>query len=352
MLDNKPEISIGSRKIGSQHPVYIIAEACDNHFGSIDRAKEMIVLASESRCDAIKFQHHLPDQEMLPDVPMSGNFSEPLYEFLKRNALTISQHAELKAYCESLGVQYLCTPFSFQAAQELVGIGVEGLKIGSGEMTDTPSLQKMAQNFGLPMIISTGMSSYEEIDLTYQLLRAENISLALLNCVSEYPPEYRDINLGVISIMKQRYPDAVIGHSDHTPDIYTTFAAVAIGAVIVEKHVILDKSQPGPDQSVSIDFPNLAMMVEGIRKIEEALGNEKKLHKKEEPIRKWAFRSIVTTKSISPGETITLNNVWSKRPGTGIPSRYLDDIIGRKAKHSLVNDHLLSWSDLESEADK
>lgn len=342
------EITIGKRKIGYNYPVYIIAEGCDNHLGNLDVAKEMARQAKLAGADAIKFQHHIPDEEMLPDVPMSDNFNMPLYEFLKKYALTLEQHVELKKYCESIGIQYLCTPFSWKAAQELNEIGVEAFKIGSGEMTDIPTLKRIA-SFGKPMIVSTGMSTFEEIDRTYKLLRYMNVPLVLMHCVSEYPPVYQDINLKVISQMIERYPEAIIGHSDHTPDLFTSFAAVALGAKVIEKHVILDKRQPGPDQSVSIDFYELATLVEGIRKIESAMGNEKIIHEKEKQIRKWAFRSIVSLKDIKAGEVITEDMIWSKRPGTGIPSYFMDKIIGAKAKRFIPANTLLSWDDIEIE---
>lgn len=332
--------------ISYNHPVFIIAEGCDNHLGNIEAAKEMVLRAKLAGADAVKFQHHIPDEEMLPDIPMSANFNMPLYEFLKRYALTIEQHAELKAYCESIDIQYLCTPFSWKAAQELNRLGVDAFKIGSGEMTDIPTLQRIA-SFAKPMIVSTGMSTFEEIDRTYNVLIESNIPLILMNCVSEYPAAYEDINLKVINKMIDRYPKAIIGHSDHTPDIYTCFAAVALGAKVIEKHVILNKRQCGPDQSVSIDFFEMAILVDGIRKIEASLGSEKMIHKEEDQIREWAFRSLVSTREISAGEIINEDMVWSKRPGTGLPSYLRDRIIGLKAKRNIPTNTLLSWDDFE-----
>jgi N,N'-diacetyllegionaminate synthase len=339
-------VTIGKKKIGNDHPVYIIAEGCDNHLGNIVAAKEMALQARLAGADAVKFQHHIPGEEMLPDIPMSDNFDMPLFEFLEKYALTLEQHMEIKAYCESIGIQYLCTPFSRQAAQELNGIGIEAFKIGSGEMTDLPTLERIAA-FGKPMIVSTGMSAFDEIDRTYNALLKLNVPLVLMNCVSEYPPVYEDINLRVINMMIERYPMAVIGHSDHTPDLYTCFAAVALGAKVIEKHVILDKRQPGPDQSVSIDFFELASLVEGIRKIEASLGSKKEVHKKEKQIREWAFRSLVSTRRISAGETITDEMIWSKRPGTGIPSHMRNKVLGLKAKKVIEANKLLAWEDFE-----
>ncbi|MCA8931698.1 MAG: N-acetylneuraminate synthase family protein, partial [Rhodospirillaceae bacterium] len=293
-------ITIAGRPVGPGHPAFVIAEACDNHMGNLDTAIEMARQAKLAGADAVKYQHHLPDEEMLPDTPMSDNFSEPLYEFLKKHALTLDQHRTIKAFCDQIGITYLCTPFSLAAARELDPLGVPAYKIGSGEMTDIPSLVRIA-DLGKPMIVSTGMATLEEIQRTYDALVARNTQLALMNCVSEYPPVYEDLNLRVIQTMQAAFPDAVIGHSDHTPDLYTAFAAVTLGACLVEKHVILDKRTPGPDQSVSIDFRDLANLVDGIRKVEAALGSEKAVHGRERDIRTWAFRSLVSTRPIPAG---------------------------------------------------
>jgi N-acetylneuraminate synthase len=340
------KFTIGNRLIGIGCPAFIVAEGCDNHMGSLDTAKEMVKLAALAGCDAIKFQHHLPDEEMLPDVPKSANFETPLYDFLVKNSLSIRQHEELKGFCEESNIIYLCTPFSWKAAQELNEIGILAYKIGSGEMTDVPFLERVS-GFGKPMIISTGMSTLEEIDRTYDLLAKEGAAISFTNCVSEYPPVYEDINLGVIPQMMKRYPKAVIGHSDHTPDLYTSFAAVALGAKIIEKHVIINKQTRGPDQSVSIDFTDLHNLVDGIRKIEQSLGDDKSIHTKEKAIREWAFRSIVSLREIKKGEIIIGDMIWSKRPGTGIPAHRRDEVIGKKSLRRIPPNTLVQWEDLE-----
>jgi N-acetylneuraminate synthase len=213
-------------------------------------------------------------------------------------------------------------------------------------MTDIPTLTRIAA-FGRPMIVSTGMATFEEIDRTYAALAERGVSLALMNCVSEYPPRYDDMNIAVICKMIARYDRALIGHSDHAPDNYTSFAAVALGARIIEKHVILDKRQPGPDRSVSIDFRELADLCEGIRKIEAALGEEKRVHGREQQIRTWAFRSIVTTRAVRTGEVVTQEAIWSKRPGSGIPSHLMGEVVGRRVRRNVAANSMLSWEDLE-----
>lgn len=340
------EFTIGGRPIGRDQPVFIIAEACDNHLGDVAVAKEMALQAKLAGADAVKFQHHLPDEEMLPDVPMSDNMEEPLYDFLKKYALTLGQHKELMGYCSQIGITYMCTPFSYAAAKELAGVGgIDVFKIGSGELTDIPSLLKIGE-LGFPMILSTGMATWEEIDETVAALTEVGVRYSLLNCVSEYPPKYEDLNLGVIPQMMERYPEVTIGHSDHTPGLVTSVAAVALGARIVEKHIILDKLQPGPDQAVSIDMFQFHELVTGIRRVERALGDERRVHDGEVPIREWAHRSVVLVREVKAGSVLTADDVWTKRPGTGIPSKRLPEVIGRTARVDLKKDTLLAWSDL------
>lgn len=339
------KIKVGDRYIGEGNPVYVIAEGCDNHMGDLNVAKEMCVRAKLAGADCIKFQHHLPDEEMLQDVPMSSNMEIPLYDFLKLHALTLDQHVELMNYCKQIGIQYLCTPFSKKAAFELNEIGVDAFKIGSGEMTDIPTIKAIAE-LGKPIIVSTGMCTMDEIRRTYKVLVEEKAEFAFTNCTSEYPPQYEDINLGVICEMQKEFPKAVIGHSDHTPDLYTCFAAVPLGAKILEKHVILCKQTPGPDQSVSIDFEDLYHLVDGIRKIERALGNVKHINENEKDIRAWAFRSIVSLRKLKAGEIVTQDMIWSKRPGTGIPSHEMSNIIGKRLTRDINENTMLSWDDL------
>lgn len=342
-----PEFIIGKQKVGNKNPAFIIAEACDNHLGNMQIAKEMICLSKLAGANAVKFQHHLPDEEMLPDTPMSDNMSEPLYDFLKKYALSLAQHIELKNYCDEVGIQYMCTPFSYKAAEELHEHKLlDVIKIGSGELSDIPSLLAMAK-WKIPMILSTGMSTFEEIAETYDELIQTGTPIALMNCISEYPPLYSDVNLGVIIEMQKRFERAVIGHSDHTPTLYTSFAAIPFGAKIIEKHVIVDKLQPGPDQSVSINFTELEELVRGIRIIEAASGTEKKVHTREKQIREWAHRSIVSKKPLKKGHVITQQCIWSKRPGTGIPAKKMKEVIGKTLRRDVPENVLLSWDDMQ-----
>jgi sialic acid synthase SpsE len=339
-------IQIDGCTIGPSEPCFVIAEACDNHLGNLEVAKEMVREAKACGVDAIKFQHHLPDEEMLREgVPMSANFNIPLYEFLERYALKLDQHYELYQYCKEVGIIYLCTPFSRKAAEEINAMGVSAFKIGSGELTDLPTLKVIAK-FGKPMILSTGMAEWHEIDETMKTIRPINDQIVLMNCVSEYPARHADVNLNVIREMERRY-DVIVGHSDHTPDIYTSIAAVALGAKLIEKHFILDRAQPGPDQSVSIEPSEMSELVKGVHRVEKALGNNKKVHDLEKPIRSWAHRSVVSIRPISKGSQIVPDMVWTKRPGTGIAAKHLEEIISRTAVCDIPVDHLIRWEELE-----
>jgi N-acetylneuraminate synthase len=338
-------IQIDGRAIGSNEPCYVIAEGCDNHLGNMAVAKEMIRQAKACGVDAIKFQHHLPDEEMLRDqFPTSGNFNIPLYEFLQRYALTLEQHYELFAFAKALGITYLCTPFSLKAARELNEMGLPAFKIGSGELTDLPTLKAIAA-FGKPMILSTGMAEWKEIDETIAALRPINDQIVLMNCVSEYPAKHSDVNLNVIGEISRRY-NVTVGHSDHTPDIYTSIAAVAVGAKLLEKHFILDRRQPGPDQSVSVEAYEFYELVTAVRRVEQALGSDKKVHDLEKPIRAWAHRSVVSLRAIPKGSQITAEMVWTKRPGTGIPAKHLEEIVSRTAACDIPANHLIRWEEL------
>ena len=341
----KKSIRIGKLEISAKSLPLIIAECCDNHFGKIENAIKMVDLSKKAGVDIVKFQHHLPDEEMLKSVPKSSNFSIPLYDFLKKYALSLEQHCQIQSYCKKKNIQYLCTPFSLKAALELNQIGVRAFKIGSGEMTDIPSLKEIAK-LNLPMIISTGMSTIEEINETYLNVLKINKKLILMNCTSEYPPLYNDINLNFIPKMIDKFSKAWIGHSDHTSGLITSFGAISLGAKIIEKHVTLDKKHNGPDKDVSIDFNQLEQLVKDSKLLFQSLGDKKQVHKKEVQIRRWAFRSIVSICEIKKDQVITKKMIWSKRPGTGIPAKKMSQVLGKKVKRNISVNQLIKWSDL------
>ena len=202
--------------IFNQKKVIIIAEACDNHFGKLSNAKQMVIKAKKAGADVIKFQHHLPDEEMLRVVPKSSNFKISLYDFLKKYSLKLSDHLKLKNYCKKIGIEYLCTPFSPKAVDILDKIGVSAFKTGSGEMMNYSIIDKIIKT-KKPLLMSTGMSSVKEIDEIITYLKIKKANFLVLNCTSIYPCPYDKVNLGFINLLKRKY-NILVGHSDHTPD--------------------------------------------------------------------------------------------------------------------------------------
>lgn len=346
-------LKFGKQTIGCER-VLVIAELADSHNGSIETAKKLVDAAYAAGADVAKFQLHLPDVEMVPGkVHM---WDGDLYEILKRNLFTPEMHKEMMEYCEKVGIEYLCTPFCPEAVDVLEGLGVKAFKTGSGEVMNLPHHRKLAKisaKTGKPVIVSTGMSTLEEIADTVSVYEEEGAkeNLMLTNCTSEYPPnDYSHANLGLIPLMRERF-GVWVGQSDHTMDNYTAFAAVALGAKVIEKHFTLSRDQKGPDHFISLEPHMLKELVDGIRKIEVGLGSEKRISKEEQVVRDWAFHSVVASRDVEAGEVLTLENLMPKRPGSGIEAKYLDpkysgNLLGKKAARALPKNTILSWADV------
>ncbi len=341
-------ISVNGREVGDGHRPYVIAEACINHGGKIEIAREMVFHARAAGCDAIKFQMHVLDDEMLRDTPQSANFDEPLFDALARSNLSVAEHKELQALCQDIGIDYLCTPFSKASADLLeaeLNVGV--YKLGSGECTNHP-LQRHVAAKGKPMIISTGMTELEEVDETVNVLKRTKTPFALTHCVSAYPCPYNRVNLGVISLYRKRY-GVPVGLSDHSIGIYTSLGAVALGACIIEKHFSLDRTQVGPDHKSSIEPDELRELAKGCRAVWEARGSRREIFCEEKEIVAWARESVVSVTDIPAGATISAAMVTVKRPSPGegaIPAKHLEETIGRIAKVRIAPDRQILWDEL------
>lgn len=338
-------MKIDDKQIGGGSPCFIIAEAGINHNGSFGMATEMVLAAAKAGADAIKFQTHFPEHEMLRDGVSASYVGESLFDLLTRVSLTRDDHFKLKKLAERSGMIFMSTPFSREAADFLDELGISVFKTGSGELTNLPLLEHIAQK-GKPMIISTGMSSSEEIELTVGRVKAINPHFALMHCTSTYPTPYEHMNLGYINKLKAKF-GVPVGLSDHSIGNYVAFAAPPLGASLIEKHFTLSRDLPGPDQQASIEPEELAELVKGIRAIEKALGDEKLIQPGEQEVRNMANHSVVTIKDLPAGKIIEADDVWVKRPGIGIPAKHLPDIIGKKAKKNIKNDVLLSWDDID-----
>ena len=337
-------ISIGSRKIGPGEPCFVIAEAGINHNGDPTLAAELLDAAAAAGADAFKIQTHFPEHEMLRSGATAAYVGESLFDLLTRTALSREAHVELRDRAAKKGIVFLSTPFSREAADFLESIGVPAFKTGSGELTNLPLQQHIARKHR-PMIISTGMSTPEEIDRTVQTVRAEGTPFALMHCTSTYPTPYEHVELGCINWLHDLY-GVPVGFSDHTLGGYMALAAVASGAALFEKHFTTSRSLPGPDQQGSMEPRELEDVVRGIRAIERARGATKKIQPGEQDVRNMAHHSVVSIRDIAAGATIAAGDVWAKRPGTGIPARQLGEVVGRKTNHAIAKDRLITWDDL------
>jgi sialic acid synthase SpsE len=345
-MTDHAHITIAGREIGEGAPCFIIAEAGINHNGDVRLAAELVEAAAEAGADAIKFQTHFPEHEMLRDDETASYVGESLFGLLTRTALSREDHKTLRGAALRRGIIFLSTPFSREAADFLETLDVPAFKTGSGELTHLPFQQHIARK-GKPMIISTGMSTPEEIDRTVQAVRAIGAPFALMHCTSTYPTPYEHVQLGCIARLQKQY-GVPVGFSDHTLGSFMAYGAVAMGANLFEKHFTVSRSLPGPDQQGSMEPKELKELVEGIRAIEQARGATKTIQPGEQEVRNMAHHSVVSIRDIAAGARIGADDVWAKRPGTGIPAGRLGEVLGRVAKRAISRDRLVAWEDLEA----
>ncbi len=347
MKPEKPEIRLGRRLVGHEHPPLVIAEIGINHEGSVAKAIRMIDDAYSAGCECVKFQSHVIEDEMIPNSVVPGNATESIWDIMVRCALTEEEERHLKEYVEEKGMIYLSTPFSRAAAERLERMGVAAFKIGSGECNNYPLIKHIAA-YGKPVILSTGMNDIDSIAPAVHILREARVSYALLHCTSIYPTPYTKVRLGALYTIQEHFPDAVIGLSDHSLGNYTCFASVALGARILEKHFTSDKDWPGPDVAISLDPAELRQLVEGSAAIYQALGGTKDILPEEQPTIDFAYACVVATQNINPGEHLSRSNVWVKRPGTGqIRAAEYEAVLGRTAQKRIAKDAQLRWDDLD-----
>ena len=339
-------MNIAGRAIGPNHPPFVIAEIGINHEGDYRKAVRMVDDAAAAGCECAKFQCHIIEDEMIPNDVIPGNARESIWDIMKRCALSGDEERRLKQYVEDKGLIYLSTPFSRAAANRLEAMNVPAYKIGSGECNNYPLVKHIAA-FGKPVILSTGMNDVESIRPAVEILRAAGVPYALTHCTSMYPTPYDKVRLGAIGDLATAFPDAVVGLSDHSLGNYTCYAAVALGARILEKHFTSDKTWPGPDVPISMDPHELAELVKGSRAIFDALGGAKTILAEEQPTIDFAYACVVTTRAIAAGERYSDANVWVKRPGTGeIKAKDYERLLGRKAARALPVNAQLKWADV------
>jgi len=347
-MSGEPTMRIGNRDVGANHAPLVIAEIGINHEGDFAKAIRMVDDAKSSGCECVKFQSHVIEDEMIPNDVVPGNAKESIWDIMKRCALSDDEERRLKEYVEQQDMLFLSTPFSRAAAERLESMDVQAYKIGSGECNNYPLIEHVAR-FRKPVILSTGMNDITSIGPAVDIFRRYDIPFALLHCTSMYPTPYEKVRLGALAELRTEFPDAVIGLSDHTTTNYTSLAAVALGASILERHFTSDKSWPGPDINISMNPSELADLVVGSRAIHSALGGSKQILAEEQPTIDFAYASVVTTSIIEQGELFTSENLWVKRPGTGeILAVSYPKILGRRAARRIEAHTQVAWSDISA----
>lgn len=327
--------------------VYIIAEVGVNHNGDIRLAKQMIDAAKDAGVDAVKFQTFIAENlvsscaEKADYQKETTGSDESQLDMIKKLELSFDDFAELKSYCASRNLDFMSTPFDFESIDFLAELGQEIFKIPSGEITNLPYLLEIGK-LKQKVILSTGMSTLSEIADALEILKdAGTAEITLLHCNTAYPTPYEDVNLNAMQTLKDVF-NLPVGYSDHTPGIEVPVAAVAKGAVVIEKHFTLDKNMEGPDHKASLEPDELKQMVTAIRNIEKALGSSEKEPTESEIINRDIIRkSIVAKKYIEEGEIFTIENITVKRPGDGISPMKWFEVLGMRAMKAFEKDELI-----------
>ena len=329
--------------------VFIIAEVGSTHDGSFGNAGRAVDTVAELGADAVKFQTHIADAETLATAPTPPYFKgEPRMEYFNRTAFTREQWKELKAHAEERGLVFLSSPFSIAAVGLLEELDIAQYKIPSGEVTNLPLLEVIAQT-EKPALLSSGMSSWQELDEAVATIRGHHNRITVLQCTSEYPCPPELVGLNVMQEMLDRY-GLPVGLSDHTTNIYTPIAAAALGATVIEKHFTFSKWMYGSDAPHSIEPEEFADMVRGIRHIEAVLASPvDKNDVGHFTVMKETFeKSLVSVVDIPGGTVLTPEMIGEKKPGTGIPPKRLKETIGMRARYDIPKDSLLKLEDLEA----
>ncbi|WP_018417309.1 N-acetylneuraminate synthase [Teredinibacter turnerae] len=327
----------------------IIAEAGVNHNGDLEKALDLVHCAAEAGADYVKFQTFVTGENITRDAPKARyqqettGSTENQYDMVAALELTATDFYEIKAACDKYNIGFLSTAFDFPSADLLQKIGVDYIKIPSGDLTNLPLLRYQAQ-FARPFLISTGMATCDDIQGAIVALEncyIQRSNITLLHCTTEYPAPYSELNLRALHTLAETFGTRV-GYSDHSLGIEVPIAAVAMGASVIEKHFTLDCNLPGPDHRASLPPDQLAAMVSAIRHIDTAMGDGKKQPtRSEQANRLIARKSIVARTAINAGDIFSIDNLAVKRPGTGISPMNWDEVIGRQAKRDYLPDELI-----------
>ena len=342
-------MKIGNREISANHPPLVIAEIGINHGGDLEVAKNMVRLAAAAGCECVKHQTHIVEDEMTDEAKsiFPPNADVSIWDVMAQCALSQEDEAELKRYTEDLGLIWISTPFSRAAADFLETLDVPAYKIGSGEADNLPLIRHIAKK-GKPVIMSTGMQTIDTIRASVQILEDAGIEYALLECTNLYPSPPEIVSLQGVTDLKNAFPNAVVGFSDHSIGPEMALASVALGASILERHYTDTRYRKGPDISCSMDPAELRFLVDRSREIHTALMNPKQRTASEEDVYRFARASVVADLDLPAGHTIAEADIWARRPGSGDIAGYdFDKVVGKTLKVAVTRNQQLNWSDFE-----
>ena len=318
---------------------FILAEVGQAHDGSLGILHSYIDTLSQAGVDAVKFQMHIAEAESSEYEPFRVKFSyedNSRYDYWKRMEFSLDQWHEIKKHCDDVGVEFVCSPFSNMSVDWLIDLNVQKYKIGSGEVGNFLMLEKIAKT-GKEIILSSGMSNFNELDETINFLKKFDNKISILQCTTKYPTDSKDIGLNVIEELRNRY-NIEVGLSDHSGAIYPSLAAVSLGAKILEFHAVFDKNMFGPDSNSSLTISEITQLVEGVRFIEESLENkiDKSDTSKFKNLKDIFEKSLAINKNMKSGEVITFDDLEAKKPSNkGIPVKIFSQVIGKKLKNNL-----------------
>ncbi len=339
------------RETQSAGRTLVIAEIGQAHDGSLGILNSLIDSVAATGVDAIKFQVHIAEAESSPLEPFRVKFSsvdETRFDYWKRMELTPNQWGEVKNRCESLGVEFLATPFSNAAVDLLEQISVMRYKVGSGDLSNTLLLDKLAQT-GKEIILSTGICTYEEIDSAVAFLRERSVPFTLMQCTTKYPTQASDIGLARIKQLQARY-DCPVGLSDHSGTVYAGFGAATLGAAVIEVHVTFDKRMFGPDSKASLTVDEFGQLVEGVRFLEQARkdGPDKVLDGDKQALRLMFGKALAVNRDLPSGYVLQFDDLEGKKPANGgLLVSSLNKVLGRRLVRSKQRWDFIGINDLE-----
>ena len=329
----------------------IIGEVAQSHDGSLGMAHAFIDAIAASGADAVKFQTHIAAEESTLREPWRIKFSrqdETRYAYWQRMEFTREQWQGLKQHADDCGILFLSTPFSEAAADMLASIGMKAWKVASGEVSNIPLLKRMISS-GDPVILSSGMSTWEELDSAVKVVRENGNPLAVLQCTSNYPCPPERVGLNMLEVIRQRY-ELPVGLSDHSGEIFAGLAAVTLGAEVLEVHVTLSREMFGPDVPVSITTASLRQLVDGVRQVEKMIASpvdKEAVADELEPLRDVFTKSVVASTDIPAGTVLESHHLKMKKPGTGLGAEHVPALLGMKLLRSLKADDALCFEDLD-----